>query len=116
MTNAVRCVPPANKPEPGEFLACRPFLVAEIGAMTHLRTILALGSGAHDQLLAVFGMKPRSRWPFAHGATHVIEDQENGRRLTMIDSYHCSRQNTNTGRLTEAMFDAVLEAARKSLR
>lgn len=108
VTNAVRCVPPANKPSPEEFLRCRPFLAAEIAAMARLRAILALGAGAHAQLLAVFGLAPKRLWPFAHGAVHELP---NG--LTMIDSYHCSRQNTNTGRLTTVMFDAVVGEARR---
>ncbi|MFN0043098.1 MAG: uracil-DNA glycosylase [Alphaproteobacteria bacterium] len=108
VTNAVRCVPPANKPLPNEFVQCRPFLAAEIAAMVHLRAILALGAGAHAQLLAVFGLTPLRLWPFAHGAVHELP---NG--LSIIDSYHCSRLNTNTGRLTVAMFDTVVGEARR---
>lgn len=110
ITNAVRCVPPANKPTPTEFAACRPFLVREIAAMGRLRAILALGLGAHDQVLAALGAAPKRLWPFAHGAVHEMAE---GRRLTLVDSYHCSRQNTNTGRLTEAMFDAALAEAKR---
>ncbi len=101
ITNAVRCVPPHNKPEPREVAACRPFLAAEIAHMARLRAILALGAIAHDQVLAALGLS-RSRYPFGHGRLHVLPD---GRWLA--DSYHCSRYNTNTGRLTPAMFEAV---------
>lgn len=112
ITNAVRCVPPANKPVPSEFAECRPFLAREIGAMGRLRAILALGAGAHEQVLAVLGAAPKRDWPFAHGAVHEMADQA-GRALTLIDSYHCSRQNTNTGRLTQAMFEAALGEAKR---
>lgn len=112
ITNAVRCVPPANKPTPDEFASCRPFLAREMEAMGRLRAILALGAGAHDQVLAVLGASPKRRWPFAHGAVHDVSS-EAGRAFKLVDSYHCSRQNTNTGRLTEAMFDAALAEAKR---
>ena len=102
ITNAVRCVPPQNRPEPGEIAACRPFLAAELAAMTQLRAILALGAIAHHAVLAAKGLA-RATYPFAHGAAHELPD---GTLLT--DSYHCSRLNTNTGRLTPAMFEAVI--------
>lgn len=101
ITNAVRCVPPENKPTPAEAAACRPFLTAEIAAMTNLRVILALGTVAHDAVLTALGLK-RSAAKFAHGALHNLPHG-----LTLADSYHCSRYNTNTGRLTFAMFEAV---------
>ncbi|HZU90801.1 MAG TPA: uracil-DNA glycosylase [Stellaceae bacterium] len=104
ITNAVRCVPPQNKPEPGEIAACRPFLAAEIGRMPRLRATLALGAVAHQGVLAALGFR-RSRFPFAHGRLHTLP---NG--LWLADSYHCSRYNTNTGRLTPAMFEAVFAA------
>ena len=110
VTNAVRCVPPENKPTPAEFTHCRPYLEREIRAMGRLRCILALGTGAHAQCLTVLGLAPRTRWPFAHGAVHELDSG-----LVLIDSYHCSRQNTNTGRLTEAMFERVLTEARRRL-
>lgn len=106
ITNSVRCVPPQNKPEPSEILACRPFLAATIAARSHVRVILALGKIAHDSSLAVFGLRP-SKAKFAHGASHTLPD---GR--TLIDSYHCSRYNTNTRRLTPEMFNAVFESIR----
>ena len=101
ITNAVRCVPPQNKPEPGEIAACRYFLAAEIAAMPGLRAVLALGAIAHGAVLAALGLR-RASCPFVHGAIHSLPD---GRLLA--DSYHCSRLNTNTGRLTVAMFEAV---------
>jgi uracil-DNA glycosylase len=101
ITNAVRCVPPQNRPGPGEIAACRSFLSGEIAAMPRLRTMLALGAIAHHAVLAALGLR-RARFPFAHGARHVLPD---GRLL--VDSYHCSRLNTNTGKLTAAMFEAV---------
>jgi uracil-DNA glycosylase len=101
ITNAVRCVPPQNKPEPGEIATCRRFLGAEIAGLRKLRAILALGAIAHQAVLEALGL-PRGRFPFAHGGLHRLPD---GRLLA--DSYHCSRLNTNTGRLTVAMFESV---------
>jgi uracil-DNA glycosylase family 4 len=105
ITNAVRCVPPENKPLPVEIKTCRKFLVAQISAMAHLRVILALGKIAHDSVCDALGVK-KSAHPFKHGATYKLE------RLTLISSYHCSRYNTNTGVLTEAMFDEVVKRAK----
>jgi len=102
VSNAVRCVPPENKPTPLEIKTCNAFLKAEIAAMKRLKAVLALGSIAHDALLAAAGER-RSAYRFAHGAIHRLS-----RGLILADSYHCSRLNTNTGRLTEAMFDAVV--------
>jgi uracil-DNA glycosylase family 4 len=109
ITNAVRCVPPRNRPEPGEIAACRSFLSAEIAAMPRLRAMLALGAIAHDAALATLGLR-RALFRFAHGALHLLPD---GRLLA--DSYHCSRLNTNTGRLTPAMFEAVFAALLRQL-
>ena len=103
ITNAVRCVPPENRPTPLESATCRRFLAAEIAAMPDLRTILALGSIAHASVLAALGEK-QARFPFAHGALHQLSGG-----LILADSYHCSRLNTNTGRLTETMFHKVVE-------
>lgn len=103
VTNAVRCVPPANLPTPSEIGACNRFLAAEIAAMPRLRGVLALGGTAHNAVLRVHGMRP-ARTPFRHGAIHSLPE---GRLLA--DSYHVSRLNTNTGRLTEAMFHAVVQ-------
>ena len=99
--NAVRCLPPENKPTPKEAATCRPFLAAEIAAMPKLRVVLALGRLAHDQVLIAFGRKVSSA-KFGHGVIHAL-----GEGRILADSYHCSRYNTNTGRLTPAMFEAV---------
>ena len=109
VTNAVRCVPPENKPTGAEIAACRPFLAAEIMAMPQLKVLLALGKIAHDSVLAVEGVR-KSAHRFAHGAFYRLPS---GRRL--LDSYHCSRFNTNTGKLTAAMFESVVAEARKIL-
>ena len=101
ITNAVRCVPPQNKPEPREIAACRQFLAAEIAASPEVRAYLALGAIAHDAILAALGLR-RALFRFAHGAVHILPD---GRLLA--DSYHCSRLNTNTGKLTVPMFEEV---------
>lgn len=102
ITNAVRCVPPGNRPDRVEIEACRAFLTAEIGAMARLRVILALGSIAHNAVLACFPVR-RAAFPFGHGVHHPLPGG-----TTLIDSYHCSRLNTNTGRLTTPMFEAVI--------
>jgi uracil-DNA glycosylase family 4 len=104
ITNAVRCVPPENKPLPAEEKACRPFLVSEIGAMPNLKTIISLGLVSHNSVLRALEQKI-SAFKFEHGAAHRID------RVILIDSYHCSRYNTNTGRLTTAMFEAVFDKA-----
>ncbi|MBI3505542.1 MAG: uracil-DNA glycosylase [Proteobacteria bacterium] len=108
LANAVRCLPPENKPVPAEAAACRPFLQAEIAAMPKLKIMLALGRIAHDTVLVTVGKRASSA-KFAHGAFHDLGD---GRLLA--DSYHCSRYNTNTRRLTPEMFEAVFaEIARR---
>ncbi len=109
ITNGVRCVPPENKPIGAEITACRPFLAAEIEALARLEVILALGTMAHATVLTTLGEK-RARWPFGHGALHRLPG-----RFRLADSYHCSRYNTNTGRLTEAMFHDVFAAIRSEL-
>jgi len=108
ITNAVRCVPPENKPTGDEIRTCRRFLEAVLGEMPRLEAILALGRIAHDSVVAALGERP-SRVVFAHGAAHALG------RLTLFDSYHCSRYNTNTGRLTPEMFRAVFAAIRGRL-
>lgn len=110
IANAVRCLPPENKPLPIEFTACRPFLQSEIAAMPRARIIVALGKGAHDQALRALQVRPASAYPFIHGRLHTLP---NG--LMLADSYHCSRYNTNTGRLTTAMFHDVFETVRSTL-
>jgi uracil-DNA glycosylase family 4 len=107
ITNAVRCVPPENKPLPFEIKACRRFLSAQIAAMPNLRAILALGKVAHDSVCDTLGVR-KSLYPFKHGAAYKLE------AVTLVASYHCSRYNTNTGVLTEAMFDAVVKQAKKA--
>jgi uracil-DNA glycosylase len=107
ITNAVRCAPPANRPTPPEIKACGDYLASEIAAMPNLTGILALGQIAHNALLATFGLT-RSRYEFAHGALHDL-----GPGRTLADSYHCSRLNTNTGRLTEAMFADVVKSLKE---
>ncbi len=109
ITNAVRCVPPQNKPVGQEMKACRPFLTATIEAMLQVKVILALGRIAHENTLSALDMK-RSDWKFAHNAEHEIRDD-----VMLIDSYHCSRYNTNTGRLTEAMFEDVFRSIRRRI-
>lgn len=101
VTNAVRCVPPANKPTPAEIAACRPYLTAELDALGRLQAIAALGAVAHDAVLAALGLRRRD-YPFAHGVRYRLPGG-----LDLAASYHCSRQNTNTGRLTPAMFEDV---------
>jgi len=109
ITNAVRCVPPENKPTPAEISTCRTFLAAEIAAMTNLAAVLALGAVAHGSVLGALGER-RAAHGFAHGAVHHLKGG-----LVLADSYHCSRYNTNTGRLTPAMFEDVFEALVKVL-
>jgi uracil-DNA glycosylase family 4 len=104
ITNAVKCLPPENKPLPDEIKRCNGYLQAEIAALPATAAIFALGSIAHQAVLRALGAK-LSAYPFKHGACHELPG---GR--TLFDSYHCSRYNTNTGRLTPAMFDAVVAA------
>lgn len=107
ITNAVRCLPPQNKPSGSEIATCRPFLQARIAAMPALRAILALGKTAHDSVLACAGLRAKEA-KFTHGARHMLP--QSGiftRPLALYDSYHCSRLNTNTGRLTTEMFEQV---------
>ncbi|MEQ1706835.1 MAG: uracil-DNA glycosylase [Terricaulis sp.] len=106
ISNAVRCAPPENKPTPAEIAACRPFLAARIAALTNLKVILALGSIAHESVLRAHGLKP-SAAKFGHGAEAALPE---GR--TLVSSYHCSRYNTQTRRLTTDMFEAVVARAK----
>ena len=103
VTNAVRCVPPGNLPSPSEIAACNGFLTGEIAAMPNLRGVLALGLVAHKAVLRARGLRA-SHTAFVHGAIHTLPDG-----LLLADSYHVSRLNTNTGRLTSAMFESVVE-------
>ncbi len=104
IANAVRCVPPANLPEPAEVTTCNRFLRSELHGMPNLRAVLALGVLAHAAVLKACGMQP-ARIRFRHGEVHALPDG-----LLLADSYHVSRYNTQTGRLTEAMFEAVVGA------
>lgn len=104
ITNAVRCVPPENKPTPAEIHSCRPFFESTWQANRDVRAVLALGRIAHDQVLRMLG-RPLSALPFAHGRIHQLGDG-----VALFDSYHCSRYNTNTGRLTRDMFRDVFVA------
>jgi len=108
IANAVSCVPPENKPTPAEINTCRPFLAAALGEMPRLAAIVALGRIAHDSAVVALGEK-RSRMPFAHAGAHQVGN------VMLFGSYHCSRYNTNTGRLTPAMFRAVFTAVRQHL-
>jgi uracil-DNA glycosylase len=105
ITNAVRCAPPGNKPTPAEEAACRPFLAARLAALPRLEVIVTLGDVARRSLMRALGL-PASAGASGHGA----ETSAGG--YLIINSYHCSRLNTNTGRLTAAMFEAVFERAR----
>ncbi len=107
VTNAVRCVPPQNKPTTAEVNNCRPFLVALIEKMTNLKAIFALGKIAHDTTLRTFGLT-LAHYKFSHAAVHTLP---NG--LKLVDSYHCSRYNVNTGVLTEKMFLTALTEMKK---
>ena len=109
ISNSVRCVPPENKPTPDEIRTCRGFLRTTIASMPKLVAILALGKIAHDSVLTVLGL-PRAKHAFAHGAVHRAPGAP-----AVFDSYHCSRLNTNTGRLTEEMFVSVVTSIRGEL-
>jgi uracil-DNA glycosylase family 4 len=107
IVNSVRCVPPENKPLPVEVNTCRQFLIVEMATMTKLRAVLTLGKVAHDSVATTLKLKKKDH-VFKHGARH----DANG--LAIFASYHCSRYNTNTGVLTEAMFDSVVAAAKQA--
>ena len=109
ISNAVKCVPPANRPEGSEVQRCNVYLANELAASPRVSVIVALGAIAHGAVLRALGLRA-STHPFAHAAEHRLPD---GRLL--IDSYHCSRYNTQTRRLTPAMFDAVFARARQCL-
>ncbi len=109
ISNAVRCVPPQNKPTPAEAKTCLPYLSARIAALPRLKAVLALGRIAHESVLVAHEVK-RSKAAFAHRASHDL-----GAGLRLFDSYHCSRYNTNTRRLTTEMFRAVFSDIRAYL-
>jgi uracil-DNA glycosylase family 4 len=105
ITNAVKCLPPDNKPLPSEIATCNAYLAAELAQTPSLRVVLALGTIAHAAVLRAVGLKP-ARYRFAHAAEHPLDAQR-----VLLDSYHCSRYNTQTRRLTTAMFEAVVDRA-----
>ena len=110
IANAVRCVPPQNKPTPQEISTCRAYLKQTLAALAQLRIVLALGRVAHETLLRAFGARS-AEFPFSHGKRHAIRPDG----PSLFDSYHCSRYNTNTGVLTETMFRDVFAAVRAEL-
>ena len=105
IVNAVRCVPPQNKPIGAEINTCRQFLTQDVDAMTNLKVIITLGRIGHTSALKALGLKEKD-YPFGHHKQHKTEDG-----VTIISSYHCSRYNTQTGRLTEQMFRDVFASA-----
>ena len=109
IANAVRCVPPENKPTPQEIKTCLPFLKSAIDEMKNLNALICLGKIAHDATLTALGVR-KSTHPFGHGNQHMAGN------LAIFDSYHCSRYNTNTGRLTTEMFEEVISAAAKRVK
>lgn len=115
ITAALRCAPPGNKPTPAQRKACLPFLVEELAAFPQLRVVVTLGKLADDTVHGIFRTRYELRGvraPFAHGALTRYRD-ENGRTIAVLASYHPSRQNTNTGVLTERMLDAIFKRAAK---
>jgi len=109
ITNAVKCLPPDNKPLPLEIRNCNAYLAAELSAVPDRAAVLALGRIAHDAVLRALALRGRDH-PFAHGASHELP-----RRIRLFDSYHCSRYNANTGRITPAMFQKVFRAVARHL-
>ncbi len=103
ISNAVRCVPPKNKPTSEEIRTCRSFLSAQIHGLSNLKAILVLGRIAHNSTIAALDLRQKD-YPFSHGRRHNTSAD-----LVIFDSFHCSRYNTNTGRLTEEMFFSVFE-------
>ena len=108
ISNAVRCVPPQNKPQPSEINTCRQFLIATLETMPRLRAIVALGRVAHESTVKALGLRAAAA-PFSHGAVH------DGGKVKFYDSYHCSRYNTNTRVLTPEMFRGVFARVRADL-
>lgn len=101
ITNAVRCVPPENRPNSTELNNCRDYLKATLDLMNNLKVILALGKQAHDSVIRALSLK-QSQYPFKHRSLHQVSD-----KFLLLDSYHCSRYNLNTRRLTESMFHDI---------
>jgi uracil-DNA glycosylase family 4 len=112
ISNAVRCVPPENKPTGAEIVTCRQFLISRIAQLPRLKVIVALGRIAHDSTVRALGVKPASA-VFGHAKRYTLSGPHGS--IVLHDSYHCSRYNTNTGRLTEEMFHTVFAAVRRDL-
>lgn len=110
ITNAVRCVPPQNKPVGAEIAMCNQFLASLIAQRSDLKVLMALGRISHEAILRALDLK-RSAYPFGHNATHALPGG-----LVLVDSYHCSRYNTNTGRLTTPMFESVFDTITDELK
>ena len=108
ITNAVRCVPPQNKPVGAEIAACRPYLAARLASLPNLKIVLSLGKISHDSVLRATHTKLKDA-PFGHATAYALPD------FTLVSSYHCSRYNTNTGRLTTEMFEGVFAGIRARL-
>ncbi len=115
ITNAVRCVPPENKPDTAEIKQCNSFLRDEIAAMPNLKVILSLGGISHKAVLSALGYK-QSAFAFAHAARHTLQLPTKPAPVLLFNSYHCSRYNINTNRLTQAMFDAVIVEIQSALK
>ncbi|MAP93397.1 MAG: uracil-DNA glycosylase [Ponticaulis sp.] len=111
ITNAVRCVPPENKPVGAEINTCRPFLQSRMRELTGLKVLITLGKISHDSTIRSLGLKLKDH-PFGHAAQYEVTSPWHAGPLHIVASYHCSRYNTNTGRLTEAMFHDVFEKAK----
>ena len=113
LTNAVRCVPPENKPIGEEVRLCGRFLAQEIKAMPNLKVVLVLGGLAHNAVLSVLGQK-KTAFKFAHNALHTLN--WNGKTIRLLDTYHTSRYNVNTGKLTPEMFTAVFKTLTEAIK
>jgi uracil-DNA glycosylase family 4 len=109
ITNAVKCLPPDNKPVGAEVNTCNQFLTNELATLAQQSVVLALGGIAHKAIIRALGLR-QAEFKFGHAAEHSIEG-----RFLLLDSYHCSRYNTNTGRLTPEMFRGVFSRARELL-
>ncbi|MGB8517896.1 MAG: uracil-DNA glycosylase [Gallionella sp.] len=109
ITNAVRCLPPQNKPEPGEIKSCNNYLIQELSMLPEGAAVMALGTIAHNAVMSAMQLR-KTDYAFKHGAQHVLP---NG--ATLFDSYHCSRYNTNTKRLTTQMFEDVIASVKAHL-
>ena len=112
ITNAVRCVPPQNKPVGAEINNCRPFLQARLASLPNLKVVLSLGKISHDSVLRAAGVKLKDA-PFGHAVSYALSKK--GADFTLMSSYHCSRYNTNTRRLTTEMFESVFAGVREKL-